>query len=162
MTIAGVQLIVGGIGLGCIVWGLSQVQAAGERRNKEIDVLGKALERQPDIVLFLNGLPVVVVECKSPRVKDAIPEAIDQMLRYSEQRGVTGEGSAPLFYFNQFVVATCRQEAKFGTITAQSEKYFYRWTRPLSENGQRPRSWHGQPKRPAAPGRRDDGLGQPA
>ena len=40
------QLIVSGVGLGCIVWGLFQMQAAGERRNKEIDVLGKALERQ--------------------------------------------------------------------------------------------------------------------
>ena len=35
----------------------------------------------PDIVLFLNGIPVVVIECKSPRVNDAIPEAIDQILR---------------------------------------------------------------------------------
>lgn len=84
----------------------------------------------PDIVLFLNGLPVVVIECKSPKVKDAIPEAIDQILRYSEQRGAKGEGSAPLFYFNQFVVATCRQEAKFGTITTHTEKYFYRWADP--------------------------------
>ena len=58
------------------------------------------------------------------------------MLRYSEQRGAKGEGSAPLFYFNQFVVATCRQEAKFGTITTHSERHFYRWARPLSANGQ--------------------------
>ena len=84
----------------------------------------------PDIVLFLNGLPVVVVECKSPKIKDAILEAIDQMLRYSEQRGSKGEGSTPLFYFNQFVVATCRQEAKFGTITTHREKHFYRWANP--------------------------------
>ena len=49
-----------------------------------------------------NGLPVVVIECKSPKVKDAIPEAIDQLLRYSEQRGAKGEGSQPLFFYNQF------------------------------------------------------------
>lgn len=84
----------------------------------------------PDIVLFVNGLPVVLIECKSPKVKDAIPEAIDQILRYSEQRGARGEGSAPLFYFNQFVVATCRQESKFGTITTHNEKHFYRWSDP--------------------------------
>ena len=81
-------------------------------------------------MLFLNGLPVVVIECKSPKVKDAIPEAIDQLLRYSEQRGAKGEGNAPLFYYCQFVVATCRQEAKFGTITTHTEKYFYRWADP--------------------------------
>ena len=96
----------------------------------KVRILGTEHHIIPDVVLFVNGLPVVLIECKSPKVKDAIPEAIDQMLRYSEQRGVTGEGSAPLFYFNQFVVATCRQEAKFGTITTHSEKHFYRWTDP--------------------------------
>jgi len=96
----------------------------------KVRVLGTEHHICPDIVLFLNGLPVVVIECKSPKVKDAVPEAIDQLLRYSEQRGAKGEGSAPLFYYNQFVVATCRQEAKFGTITTHTEKYFYRWADP--------------------------------
>jgi hypothetical protein len=72
----------------------------------------------------------VVVECKSPKAKEPIPEPIDQLLRYSEQRDAKGEGSPPLFYFNQFVITTCRQEAKFGTITTHSEKYFYRWADP--------------------------------
>ena len=96
----------------------------------KVRILGTEHHIIPDIVLFLNGLPVVVIECKSPKVKDAIPEAIGQLLRYSEQRGVKGEGSAPLFSYNQFVVATCRQEAKFGTITTHSEKHFYRWADP--------------------------------
>lgn len=96
----------------------------------KIRVLGTEHHIIPDIVLFLNGLPVVIIECKSPKVKDAIPEAIDQLLRYSEQRGARGEGSAPLFFYNQFMIATCRQEAKFGTITTHSEKYFYRWADP--------------------------------
>jgi len=60
----------------------------------KVRILGTEHHIIPDIVLFLNGLPVVVIECKSPKVKDAIPEAIDQMLRYSEQRGAKGEGSA--------------------------------------------------------------------
>ena len=51
----------------------------------KVRVLGTEHHIIPDIVLFLNGLPVVVIECKSPKVKDAIPEAIDQLLRYSEQ-----------------------------------------------------------------------------
>ena len=96
----------------------------------KVRVLGTEHHIIPDVVLFLNGLPVVVIECKSPKVKDAIPEAIDQLLRYSEQRGAKGEGNVPLFYYNQFVVATCRQEAKFGTITTHTEKYFYRWADP--------------------------------
>jgi len=84
----------------------------------------------PDIVLFLNGLPVVLVECKSPKVNDALASAIDQMLRYSEQRGAKGEGHAQLFWYNQFIIATCRQQAKFGTISTHTEKYFYRWADP--------------------------------
>ena len=96
-------------------------------------VLGTEHNIFPDIVLFLNGLPVVLIECKSPKVKDAIPEAIDQILRYSEQRGAKGEGSAPLFYFNQFVIATCRNEAKFGTITTHHENLFFRWSDPYPQ-----------------------------
>lgn len=96
----------------------------------KVRILGSEHNIMPDIVLFLNGLPVAVIECKSPKVKDAIPEAIDQILRYSEQRGAKGEGSAPLFFYNQIVIATCRNEAKFGTITTHSEKHFYRWADP--------------------------------
>ncbi len=96
----------------------------------KVRILGTEHHIYPDIVLFLNGLPVVVVECKSPKVKEPIPEAIDQLLRYSEQRGAKGEGSAVLFYYNQFVVATCRQDSKFGTITTHNEKHFYRWADP--------------------------------
>lgn len=96
----------------------------------KVRILGTEHHIIPDVVLFVNGLPLVVIECKSPTVKDAISEAINQLLRYSEQRGVNSEGSKPLFYFNQFVVATCRQQAKFGTITTHSEKHFYRWRDP--------------------------------
>lgn len=96
----------------------------------KVRVLGTEHHIIPDIVLFVNGLPLIVIECKSPKVNDAIPEAIDQILRYSEQRGVTGEGSGPLFVYNQFVIATCRQEAKFGTLTTHTEKHFYRWADP--------------------------------
>lgn len=96
----------------------------------KVRILGTEHHIVPDIVLFLNGLPIVVIECKSPKVKEPIPEAIDQLLRYSEQRGAKGEGSAPLFYFNQFVITTCRQEAKFGTISTHNEKHFYRWADP--------------------------------
>jgi len=57
-------------------------------------------------------------------------EAIDQMLRYSQQRGDSPEGNAELFYYNQSLIATCRQQPKFGTITTHIEKHFFRWTDP--------------------------------
>jgi type I restriction enzyme, R subunit len=95
-----------------------------------IRIPGREQHINPDVVLFLNGLPVVVIECKSPKVEEPTGEAIDQLLRYSEQRGASGEGNPALFYYNQFVVATCREQAKFGTITTHAERYFYRWSDP--------------------------------
>jgi len=96
----------------------------------KVKIPGRDQHIIPDVVLFLNGLPVVVIECKSPKVEEPVAEAIDQLLRYSEQRGASGEGNAALFFYNQFVVATCREQAKFGTITTHSERHFYRWSDP--------------------------------
>ncbi|HOK80498.1 MAG TPA: type I restriction endonuclease subunit R [bacterium] len=82
----------------------------------------------PDIVLFVNGLPLVVVECKSPAIADPINEAITQLLRYSNRRG-TKEGNEKLFWYNLFVVASSNQVAKLGTITAEHE-HFNEWKDP--------------------------------
>ena len=90
----------------------------------KLRILGTERHIYPDITLFVNGFPVGVVECKSPKTKEPIPEAIDQLLRYSEQRGAKGEGCPALFYYNQILIVTCRNEAKFGTITTHSEKHF--------------------------------------
>ena len=85
----------------------------------------------PDIVLFINGIPVVVVECKSPATSEPIPTAIDQLRRYSNQRKAAGEvdedeGAERLFHTNQFVVATSYDEARVGTISADAE-HFAEW-----------------------------------
>jgi len=85
----------------------------------------------PDIVLFVNGLPLVVIECKSPKIQSPMAEAIDQMNRYSQQRNASeAEGNPRLFYYNLFLIATCRSQAKFGTLTSHIEKFFFRWTDP--------------------------------
>ena len=73
----------------------------------------------PDIVLFVNGIPLVVVECKSPAVSEPIATAIDQLRRYSNQRRAAGEvedneGNERLFHTNQFLVATSFDEARVG------------------------------------------------
>jgi len=96
----------------------------------KVRILGTEHHIYPDVTLFLNGLPVVVIECKSPKTKEPIAEAIDQLLRYSEQRGEKSEGNKALFFYNQFVVATYRNECEFGTISTHIEKYFFRWTDP--------------------------------
>ncbi len=79
----------------------------------------------PDIVLFVNGIPLAVVECKSPKLTNPMEEAINQLLRYSNQReGVEEEeGCERLFYFNQILVATCRQKAAAANVGAGYEHY---------------------------------------
>ena len=84
----------------------------------------------PDIVCFVNGLPLVVIECKSPKVQTPIDDAIEQLMRYSEQRNEQYEGNKLLFVYNQILMATCRNKAKFGTITTPSDNLFFRWTDP--------------------------------
>ena len=55
----------------------------------------------PDIVLFVNGIPLVVIECKSPYVTDPGVEAIDQLQRYANQRSHVhdNEGNERLFHY---------------------------------------------------------------
>ena len=82
----------------------------------------------PDITLFINGIPVGVVECKSPGVSGPIPAAVDQLRRYSNQRKAAGEvgddeGNERLFHTNQLLVATCFDDARVGTIGADLEHY---------------------------------------
>jgi len=87
----------------------------------------------PDLVLFVNGLPLVVIECKDKNIYTSNPiyEAITQLRRYSDQREDTieaglKEGEDRLFHFNQLMIATTGDETKFGTITSTSD-YFYSW-----------------------------------
>ncbi len=87
----------------------------------------------PDIVLFVNGLPLVVVECKEPEANaaNAMYEAYRQLRRYSDQREETAaaglrEGEPRLFHCNQFLIRTCGLRADVGTITA-SDEHFFAW-----------------------------------
>ena len=71
----------------------------------------------PDLVLFVNGIPLVVIEAKSPGVVEPMVKAIRQLRRYANQRGsVQPEGNERLFYASQFVVATCFEKALAGHV----------------------------------------------
>jgi len=94
----------------------------------KVNIPGTEKHIIPDIVLFVNGLPLVVVECKSPTIADPIGEAITQLMRYSNRRGAK-EGNERLFWYNLFTVATSNQIAKYATITAE-EEHFVEWKDP--------------------------------
>lgn len=87
----------------------------------------------PDIVLFVNGIPLAVVECKKGSETCANPmrEAWVQLQRYMrrrEQTEATGlkEGEPGLFYSNLLLIRSRGPEADYGTITS-GEEHFFAW-----------------------------------
>ncbi|MFC9251204.1 type I restriction endonuclease subunit R [Amycolatopsis thailandensis] len=79
-----------------------------------------------DLVLFVNGLPFAVIECKNPG-RTAVDDAVSQLNRYL--------AAAPdLVRFVQLLIATDRETAQYGTITSSREHYAdWRMTDPGSE-----------------------------
>ena len=77
-------------------------------------------ERRPDIVLFLNGLPLAVIELKNPADEDATVRSAWQQLR-------TYQAELPsLFTFNTVLAVSDGVEARLGTLTAGWE-WFKPW-----------------------------------
>jgi type I restriction enzyme R subunit len=80
----------------------------------------------PDIVLFLNGLPVVVVEAKDFEVAEPLSEAYLQVTRYANTRQddyAAKEGEEKLFHYNIFSIITHGTEARAGTTSAEFDFY---------------------------------------
>ncbi|PKH90150.1 deoxyribonuclease HsdR [Pseudoalteromonas sp. 78C3] len=78
----------------------------------------------PDIVCFVNGIPLAVIECKSPYITSPMSDGINQLRRYANLRHPNDdEGAEKLFWYNQLMVSTCRDQAKVGTISSSSQHY---------------------------------------
>lgn len=76
--------------------------------------------RRPDIVLFVNGMPLVVIEVKNPLDLDTdIWEAFNQLETYKEH--VT-----KLFFYNVALVIADGSDARVGSLTADAER-FLKW-----------------------------------
>lgn len=85
----------------------------------------------PDIVLFVNGIPLIVVECKKggPNCANPMSEAFEQLQRYMNKRKATHqqglkEGEPKLFYTSMMLIRSCGLEADYGTITSEIEHFF--------------------------------------
>ena len=94
----------------------------------------------PDIVLFVNGLPLAVIECKSPYITNPMEAGVNQLMRYANRRKPhEDEGAEKLFYYNQMMVSTYRDNARIGTISSRMEHYL-EWKDPYPlkiEDGQK-------------------------
>ena len=86
----------------------------------------------PDLVLFVNGIPLVVMEAKSPSNWDVWKtQAVKQLRRYQEAGPEwRGRGAPELFHYNLLCVTHCGSDAAYAGIGASENDYF-RW------------KWHG-------------------
>ncbi len=74
-------------------------------------------EKRPDIVLFINGLPLVVIELKSPsREETDASEAYRQLKNYMQE-------VPSLFSYNALCVMSDQATSKAGTITSGEDRY---------------------------------------
>lgn len=90
-----------------------------ERRNS------KQL-RRPDMVLFVNGIPLAIIECKAPG-KGALKEGISQHIRNQRLEEVP-----ELYVYSQLLFSLCQNEAKYGT-TGTDHKFWSIWKDELND-----------------------------
>jgi type I restriction enzyme R subunit len=76
---------------------------------------------RPDVVLFVNGIPLCVIECKRPDIKEPIKQAISQQLRNQQEDGIRN-----LYVYIQMVLSLASQEASYATI-GTPEKFWSQW-----------------------------------
>ena len=78
----------------------------------------------PDLVLFVNGIPLVVMEAKSPTLLQWRSQAIQQLRRYEEAEPEWhGSGAPRLFHYNLLCVAHCGAEAIYAGFGATENAY---------------------------------------
>ena len=99
--------------------------------TRQYRVLGAKKHIIPDVVVFVNGLPLAVIECKSPTIGDAWKaEAVKQLRRYQEADTRWKDQGAPrLFEAAQVLVGTCGERAVYGTV-GTPERLFLEWKEP--------------------------------
>ncbi|MFM5676542.1 type I restriction endonuclease subunit R [Aeromonas veronii] len=86
----------------------------------QFTIKGPKHTRRPDIILFVNGLPLVVLELKNPAdVHADIWKAFDQLQTYKEQ-------IPDLFQYNEIMIASDGSEARMGSLSADAER-FMQW-----------------------------------
>lgn len=84
-----------------------------------VDSRDRQHNARPDIVLFINGIPFAVIECKAPHIP--VEEAVGQMIRNQQAAYIP-----QLFKFAQFVAATNKNAVKYATA-GTPKKFWSVW-----------------------------------
>lgn len=83
----------------------------------QFSIQGPKHTRRPDIILFVNGLPLVLLELKNPADVNAdLWKAFDQLQTYKEQ-------IPDLFHYNEILVISDGSEARMGSLSADAERF---------------------------------------
>jgi len=86
----------------------------------QFTVIEGQINRRPDVVVFINGLPLAVIELKNPADEEAtIWTAFNQLQTYKKQ-------IPSLFVYNEILIVSDGLEARFGSLTANRE-WFLPW-----------------------------------
>jgi type I restriction enzyme R subunit len=94
----------------------------------QFSITGSLYTCRPDLVGFVNGLPLIVIELKEPGVP--AKQAFDENLTsYKHEHN----GVPPLFWYNAFVIASNGTESRVGSLTADWERFF-EWKRVERED----------------------------
>jgi len=87
------------------------------RAINQFTLEGSKQLRRPDVICFINGLPLAVLELKSPSAENAdIWDAYNQIQTYKDE--VTD-----LFAYNEAAIISDGYNARVGSITASQERY---------------------------------------
>lgn len=84
-----------------------------------VDSRDRQHNARPDIVLFINGIPFAIIECKAPHIP--VDEAVGQMIRNQQAAYIP-----QLFKFAQLVVATNKNAVKYATV-GTPKKFWSVW-----------------------------------
>ena len=76
---------------------------------------------RPDIVLFVNGIPLCIIECKRPDIKEPLEEAKSQHLRNQQEDGIPH-----LYKYSQILLALTSNKVQYAT-TGTPRKFWAIW-----------------------------------
>jgi len=86
----------------------------------QLTIQGSKMNRRPDMVVFINGLPIAVIELKNPADEKAdVWDAFNQFQTYKDE-------ISDLFAFNEALVVSDGITARIGSLTANKE-WFMPW-----------------------------------
>lgn len=99
--------------------------------TRQYRVAGQRKVIKPDVVVFVNGVPLAIIECKPPTLGEEWRfEATEQLERYQELDEKWRQQGAPqLFHTVQAVIAACGQAACYGTVGTPGRAYL-EWKTP--------------------------------